>query len=171
VSLTTVRERSLQDLLCSGDLDAVIAPRPPARFHEPQGPIVRLFEDSRVVEAEAYRATGVFPIMHVVALRRDVFEAHPWIGPNLLRAFEEAKRRSFARLSDVSASLLPVPWSFDVLAQARELLGDDPWPYGLEANRTTLSAFPGFAFEQGVCARRLEPEDLFPPSVRRAHRV
>lgn len=123
------------------------------------------------MEAEAYRATGVFPIMHVVALRRDVFEAHPWIGPNLLRAFEEAKRRSFARLSDVSASLLPVPWSFDVLAQARDLLGDDPWPYGLEANRTTLSAFLAFAFEQGVCARRLEPEDLFPPTVQRAHRV
>ena len=89
--------------------------------------------------------------------------------PNLLRAFEEAKGRSFARLSDVSASLLPVPWSFDVLA--RDLLGDDPWPYGLEANRTTLSAFLAFAFEQGVCARGLEPEDLFPPAVRRGHRV
>ena len=103
--------------------------------------------------------------------RRDVYDAHPWIAPNLVAAFEEAKRRSFRRLADVSASWLPIPWSFDYLPQAQALLGDDPWPYGVAPNRATLSAFLTLAFEQGVCARRLEPEELFPPSVQRTYRM
>src|SRR5947209_1863778 len=80
-------------------------------------------------------------------------------------------RRSFQRLADVSASWLPIPWSFDYLPEARSLMGEDPWPYGVAPNRATLSAFLGFAFEQGVCARGLEPEDLFPPSVQRTYRL
>jgi 4,5-dihydroxyphthalate decarboxylase len=171
ISLTTVPDRTLVDMLTAGDLEAIIAPRPPAVFRDPASRIVRLFPDFRTVEAESFRATGVFPIMHLVAVKRDVYEAHPWIAPNLVAAFEGAKRRSYERLADVSASLLPIPWSFDCLPQAQALLGDDPWPYGVAANRVTLSAFLTFAFEQGVCARRLEPEDLFPASVQRAHRV
>jgi 4,5-dihydroxyphthalate decarboxylase len=171
ISMTPVPDRTLQDMLLAGELDAIIAPRPPARFWDPESGIVRLFRDFKTVEADAFRATGIFPIMHVVAIRRDVFDANPWIAPNLLAAFDAAMRRSFERLADVSASMLPIPWSFDCLPQARALLGDDPWPYGVAPNRTTLSAFLTFAFEQGVCARRLEPEDLFPPSVQRAHRL
>lgn len=171
ISMTTIADRTLQDMLLAGDIDAIIAPRPPARFHDRGSRIVRLFRDFRAVEADAFRATGVFPIMHVVAIRREVFDAHPWIAPNLVAAFEVAKRRSFERLADVSASLLPLPWSFDSLSQAQALLGEDPWPYGVAANRATLSAFLGFAFEQGVCARRLEPEDLFPASVQRTYRL
>ena len=158
-------------MLLGDDLEAIIAPRPPNRFGDPGSPIVRLFRDFRAVEADSFRATGVFPIMHVVAVKRDVYDAHPWIGPNLMAAFEEAKRRSFQRLADVSASWLPIPWSFDYLPEARSLMGEDPWPYGVAPNRATLSAFLGFAFEQGVCARGLEPEDLFPPSVQRTYRL
>jgi len=171
ISLTTVPDRTLVDMLLADDLEAIIAPRPPARFSDPGSPIVRLFRDFRTVEADSFRATGVFPIMHVVAVKREVYDAHPWIGPNLMAAFEEAKRRSFQRLADVSASWLPIPWSFDCLPEARSLLGEDPWPYGVAPNRATLSAFLGFAFEQGVCARELEPEDLFPPSVQRTYRL
>jgi 4,5-dihydroxyphthalate decarboxylase len=171
ISLTLVPDRTLVDMLLARDLDAIIAPRPPARFRDPSSRIVRLFPDFRAVEAASFRATGIFPIMHVVAIKRDVYDAHPWIAPNLVAAFEQAKRRSFDRLADVSASLLPIPWSFDTLPQAQALLGDDPWPYGVAANRVTLSAFLTFAFEQGVCARKLEPEELFPASVQRAHRV
>jgi len=171
LSLTTVPDRTLVDMLTAGDLEAIIVPRPPSRFEDPASRIVRLVRDFRAVEADSFRATGVFPIMHLVAIRRDVYDAHPWIAPNLVAAFEEAKRRSFRRLADVSASWLPIPWSFDYLPQAQALLGDDPWPYGVAPNRATLSAFLTFAFEQGVCARRLEPEELFPPSVQRTYRM
>src|SRR5205807_769966 len=141
ISLTSVPDRTLVDMLEAGDLEAIIVPRPPARFHDPESPIVRLFRDYRAVEADSFEATGVFPIMHVVAIKSDVYDAHPWIGPNLMTAFEEAKRRSFRRLSDVSASWLPIPWGFDCLPRAQALLGDDPWPYGVAPNRRTLSAF------------------------------
>jgi 4,5-dihydroxyphthalate decarboxylase len=171
ISLTTVPDRTLVDMLQAGDLEAIIVPRPPARFGDPASRIVRLFRDYQAVEGDSFRATGVFPIMHVVAIKRSVFDAHPWIGPNLVAAFEEAKHRSFARLTDVSASWLPIPWSFDCLPRAQALIGDDPWPYGVAPNRQTLSAFLSFAFEQGVCARTLEPEDLFPPSVQRTYRM
>jgi 4,5-dihydroxyphthalate decarboxylase len=171
ISLTTRPDRTLVDMLLAGELEAIIVPRPPASFRDPASRIVRLFPDFRTVEADSYRNTGVFPIMHVVAIKRDVYEAHPWIGPNLMSAFEEAKRRSYERLADVSASWLPIPWSFDCLPQAQALLGEDPWPYGVAPNRGTLSAFLTFAFEQGVCTRKLEPEDLFPPSVQRTYRM
>ena len=151
VSITPVADRTLEDMLVAGELDAIVA--------------------HRAVEADYYRRTGVFPIMHLVALRAEVHEAHPWIAGNLMRAFERAKRRSLERLGDVSASRLPLPWSWDALPAARELLGDDPWPYGLEPNRRTLDTFLGYAHEQGVCARRLEPEDLFPESLRRDFRI
>ena len=171
ISLTTRPDRTLVDMLLAGELEAIVVPRPPARFRDPSSRIVRLFRDFRSVEAESFHATGVFPIMHVVAIKRDVYEAHPWIGPNLVAAFEEAKRRSFQRLADVSASWLPIPWSFDCLPQAQAVLGEDPWPYGVGPNRNTLSAFLTYAFEQGVCARQLEPEELFPPSVQRTYRM
>jgi 4,5-dihydroxyphthalate decarboxylase len=171
ISLTSVPDRALVDMLLAGDLDAIIAPRPPARFREPGSRIVRLCRDFKAVEADSFRATGVFPIMHVVAIKRDVYDANPWIAPNLVAAFEAAKRRSFERLADVSASWLPIPWSFDCLPHAQALLGEDPWPYGVAPNRATLSAFLTFAFEQGVCARELEPEELFPSSVQRTYRM
>jgi 4,5-dihydroxyphthalate decarboxylase len=94
-----------------------------------------------------------------------VHERHPWVAANLMRAFEEAKRRSLERFDDVSASRFPLPWTWDELPRARELLGDDPWPYGLEPNRPTLETFLGFAHEQGANARLLQPEELFPESV------
>ena len=171
VSITPVADRTLEDMLVAGELDAIVAPRAPRGMANPERGIVRLIADHRAVEADYYRRTGVFPIMHLVVLRAEVHEAHPWIAGNLMRAFERAKRRSLERLGDVSASRLPLPWSWDALPAARELLGDDPWPYGLEPNRRTLDTFLGYAHEQGVCARRLEPEDLFPESLRRDFRI
>jgi 4,5-dihydroxyphthalate decarboxylase len=165
VSLTPVADRSLEDMLLAGDLDAIVAPRAPTGLADPDRDVVRLIADHRTVEAEYFRRTGVFPIMHVVAIKADVHERHPWVGANLMRAFEEAKRRSLERFDDVSASRFPLPWTWDQLPRARELLGDDPWPYGLEPNRPTLDTFLGYAHEQGANARRLKPEELFPKSV------
>src|SRR5262249_29981002 len=131
----------------------------------------RLFENFAEVEAAHYRATGIFPIMHVVALRRDVFDANPWVAANLLQAFEEAKRRSLARAVEATVPHFPYPWAPAHGREARELLGDDFWPYGLEPNRTTLEAFLDFALEQGVCRRRVSCEELFPAEVQTSFRV
>jgi 4,5-dihydroxyphthalate decarboxylase len=161
--------RSLNDLLLAGEIEAMLSARPPAAFAD--GRIVRLVPEYRGAEEAYYRKTGVFPIMHVVAMRREVLDAYPWAAMNLLKAFEEAKRRSLARLSDITASHAPLAWMGDYVAHMRALFGDDPFPYGIEPNRRTLDAFLQFAHEQGVCHRRLAPEDLFPAQVQAAYRV
>ncbi|MCC6608105.1 MAG: 4,5-dihydroxyphthalate decarboxylase [Burkholderiales bacterium] len=161
--------RSLNDLLLGGEIDAMLSARPPAALAD--GRIVRLVPEYRGAEEAYYRKTGVFPIMHVVALRREVLDAYPWAAMNLFKAFEEAKRRSVARLSDITASHAPLAWMDDYVARMRALFGDDPFPYGIAPNRRTLDAFLQFAHEQGVCHRRLAPEELFPPQVQAGYRV
>ena len=90
---------------------------------------------------------------------------------NLLKAFEQAKARSLERIGDLTASRIPVPWSASIVNEYAKNFGDDPFPYGLEANRKTLEAFCRFAHEQGVTAKRLTPDDLFPKEVRASVRV
>ena len=109
--------------------------------------------------------------MHVLALRGPVFERHPWVAMNLYKAFDEARRRSIARLSDITASRAPMPWLFDTASRLQALFGGDFYPYGLEPNRRTLEAFLQYAWEQGVCHRRLAPEELFPEQVLSTARV
>jgi len=107
----------------------------------------------------------VFPIMHVLTLRADFHDRHAWVAMNLVTAFEAAKRRSLDRMLDFGAPRIPVPWAAANNERGRSLVADDPWPYGIEPNRTTLNAFLDWAVEQGVCARRLEVEDLFVSQV------
>lgn len=171
VSVRAEPERTLNDMLLAGELDAAIAAHPPAGFEPGGGAIVRLFGDHRAVEEASYRATGVFPIMHVVVLRSDVHAARPWLAMNLLTALAEAKRRSLERALDANAPRFPVPFAPAHAERAREIFGEDPWPYGLEANRTTLEWFLERAVEQGVCARRLRPEELFAEEVLERFRV
>jgi 4,5-dihydroxyphthalate decarboxylase len=160
VGCTAVPDRSLNDLLLAGDLDAVISAHPPAEFKARTGRMVRLIEDAGV-EQDYWRRTGVFPIMHVIAIRRDRYEAHRWIAMNLYTAFTEAKRRSVERLCDPNASMFPLPQGHFAADWARAQFGEDLWPYGLEPNRPTLETFLGYAAEQGVTARRLTPDELF----------
>lgn len=171
LALTVVKDRSLSQLLLDGDVDAVLSARPPAPFVAGDGRMRRLIADWRGAEEDYLRRTGIFPIMHVVAMRRDVHERHPWLAMNLYKAFDDAKRRSVERLSDITASFAPLPWTPSHLDAARSLLGADPWPYGVEPNRTTLDAFLRYAFEQGVCHRLLSVEELFPPEVATRYKV
>ncbi|MGD1057809.1 MAG: 4,5-dihydroxyphthalate decarboxylase [Solirubrobacteraceae bacterium] len=158
-------DRSLNDLLLAGEIAALICPHPPDELERRSGRVVRLFSDYRTVEEGYFRETGIFPPMHVIALRSDAVERHPWIAMNLFEAFTEAKRRGVARAIDPNTPRYPVPWSFANAHRAEELMGEDLWPYGIEPNRTALRAFLGMAYEQGVCARLLEPEELFAPQV------
>lgn len=166
-----VTDRSLTAMLLSGDLDAILSARPPAPPAGRSDEIARLFEPSEPIERAHFTATGIFPIMHLIVMRREVFERHRWIASNLLKAFTQAKENSLERLADITCSHFPLPWINARAAEARALFGSDPWPYGVEPNRVTLDAFLRFAHEQGVCHRRLVPDDLFPPEVSAAVRV
>jgi len=157
VTITSLPGRTLVEMLEKGDLDAVISAR--------EVPGARLFQDYRSAEADYWKRTRIFPIMHVLALRRDVYERDRWIAMNLFKAFEEAKQRSLARVSEFGLSHLPVPWVPDHVRQWRALAGEDFWPYGIEPNRPTLEAFLQYGFEQGVATRRLKVEELFAPET------
>jgi 4,5-dihydroxyphthalate decarboxylase len=171
VRYTPRPDSSLDRLLLAGEVDAVMSAHAPPSFEAGDPRVVRLIPDYRPAEEAYYRKTGIYPIMHVIALRRAVLDRFPWVATNLLEAFEAAKRRSLARAQEITASRFPVPWIAAIADHACELFGGDPMPYGIDANRTTLAAFLRFAHEQGVCHRLLEPEDLFPPEVRTSVRV
>jgi 4,5-dihydroxyphthalate decarboxylase len=171
LQLTVVSDRSLSQMLIDGALDAVLSARPPAPMLAGDGRIRRLFADPRPVEQAYYRKTGIFPIMHVVAMRRELYERHPWLAMNLYKAFDEAKRRALERAADITASFHPMPWTSELVKAAQALFGSDIWPYGIDANRVTLDAFLRYAFEQGVCHRPLTPEELFPPEVASRYKV
>jgi 4,5-dihydroxyphthalate decarboxylase len=165
------RDTSLSAMLLSGEIDAAISARVPDAFHSGGGKVVRLYPDYRADEMSYYARTGIYPIMHVIALRRAVFERYPWAAMNLLKAFEQAKARSLERIGDLTASRIPVPWSASIVSEYAKNFGDDPFPYGLDANRKTLEAFCRFAHAQGVTAKQLTPDDLFPQEVRASVRV
>jgi len=164
-------DTSLGAMLMSGEIDAAISAHPPDAVASSGGKIVRLYPDYRREEMAYHVATGIYPIMHVIAMRRALFERHPWVAMNLLKAFDEAKARSVERINDLTASRIPVPWSAAITEEFGKNFGDDAFPYGLEANRKTLDAFCRFAHDQGVTAKRLTPDDLFPKEVRASVRV
>jgi 4,5-dihydroxyphthalate decarboxylase len=165
------RDASITSLLSSGEADAALSARVPNAFMTGGGKIVRLFPDYRADEARYFEATGIFPIMHVIAIRRAVFERYPWVAVNLLKAFEEAKQRSLERMRDLTASRIPMPWSSTIAEECSRSFGDDPFPYGVEGSRKTLDAFCRFAYDQGISAKKLTPEDLFPKEVRASVKV
>ena len=150
-------DHTLGEMLANGELDAVISARQVAG--------ARLFADYRTVEADYWKKRRIFPIMHVLALRRNVYERDRWIAMNLYKAFEAAKNRSMARVAELGLSHVPLPWMPDHVAQWRALAGDDFWPYGIEPNRPTLEAFVQYGYEQGVARRRLKVEELFAPET------
>jgi 4,5-dihydroxyphthalate decarboxylase len=156
--LTPVPDKSLSQMLASGELDAVISARAPTGGK-------RLFEDYQGLELAYWKKTRIFPIMHVVVLRRETYERNRWIAMNLVQAFDAAKRRSLARTVELGVSHMPLPWVADHATRWREMAGEDFWPYGVEANRATLAAYLQYAFEQGVALRRFAPEEVFAPET------
>ena len=164
-------DTSLSAMLRNGEVDAVISARAPDAFAAGNGEVVRLFPNYRAEEQRFFNQTDIFPIMHLITLRRAAFEQHPWIAMNLVKAFEEAKRRSLERLRDFTCAHIPLPWAAAIADEIVEAQGEDPYPYGIEASRPTLDAFCRYCHDQGVTARRMTPEDLFPNEVRASAKV
>jgi 4,5-dihydroxyphthalate decarboxylase len=164
-------DKSISGMLAAGEIDAAMSARTPDCFLAGHKDVVRLYPEYRAEEARFFAKSGVFPIMHLIAVRRAAFERHPWIVMNLTKAFEEAKRRSVERVRDLTASRVPLPWCPTLAEEFDATFGPDPFPYGVEANRVTLDAFCRYAHDQGITARKLAPEDLFPAEVRGSYRV
>jgi 4,5-dihydroxyphthalate decarboxylase len=167
VEYTPLTDRTLEQLLLDGDLDAIISSEPPMGFLDGSGRIRRLFADPMPLEQAYWRKTGVYPIMHTVCVRTEVLEANPWIAMNLLTAFEASKTAAIARLRSLRKSSVPLPWAPYYVDQIADLFpAGDYWPYGIEANRRTLETFLRYTYEQGVTHRAVEVEELFPAEVR-----
>ena len=161
VRVKAVTAKSLSDLLLDGSVDCVLSALPPKPVRDGDPRVRRLIKNSRKVEVDYFKETGIFPIMHVIVIKRSVLEAHPWVAANLYSACEEAKNRAVARARKGSHAIYPIPGGADAAKEAQTLFGEDIWPYGIEPNRATLEAFTRFAHQQGVAWRKLKPEDLF----------
>jgi 4,5-dihydroxyphthalate decarboxylase len=151
----------LSRMLADGELDALVTARAPSTFHKEPDRVKRLFPNYVEVEKEYYRRTKIFPPMHTVVIRRDVYAKNPWVAQSLYKAFTEAKARAYALYNQTAALPAMVPWLVAELEETRREMGEDWWPYGLEANRKALETFLRYHHEQGLSMRRFQPEELF----------
>ena len=165
VTITRVADKSLSQLLAAGEIDCAIIARPPTCFLEGHPDVVRLFPNYLQMEEEYYARTKVWPIMHIIAMRRSVVEATPWVARNLYNAFAESKRRSLERIFDPAVSRYPVPWLATYARTMRDRFGDDLFPYGIEENRPTWEQMLLYTYQQGIAHRHAAPEEIFPRGI------
>jgi 4,5-dihydroxyphthalate decarboxylase len=157
--------RTLTGMLVNGEIDALYTPRTPGPYASGDPRVRRLFADPAAVEADYFARTGIFPVMHVVVLRRDVYGARPWVARSLYTAFERARVETARRMEETAASRYMLPWLYAEAERTRRLMGEDFWTYGLEGNEATLSTFLRYSHEQGLASRLLSPSDLFAPET------
>jgi 4,5-dihydroxyphthalate decarboxylase len=152
--------RSLDELLCAGEIDAYLgAQMPPSMGKHPD--LVRLFPDTRATEREYYRRTGIHPIMHLIVIRKPVYEANPWIARPLYRAFVDAKHLAWRDLSFTGASKVMLPWIYDDVEEINDVFAGEPFAYGLGRNRHTLETLVGYLHRHNMIERRPKLEELF----------
>ena len=171
VQYTPTPDKSLSGMLLDGEIDAILTAHPPELFEHGDPRIVRLYPDYQPIEEAYYKETGIWPIMHLYAIRREVFEANPWIAQTLYKAFTRAKDQALERAIEVTACRMPFAWCYDAAEKAKQLFGDDFYPYGIEPNRKTLEAFLLYGYEQGLFHRHIAPEELFPKEVQSEFKV
>ena len=170
LKLTPVADRSLTEMLDKGDLDGVVAATPPRCFHSNPN-VVRFYDNWLDVEMAYAKTKKIRPIMHILVVKKIVLDRAPWAAGNIFHAFDVARKNSMKRCGNLGATPAPIPWFSESVRRAKEAMGEDYWPYGLEANRPTLEAFLLFAYEQGVCHRHMKPEEIFPAQTHHAVKV
>lgn len=162
---------TLSRALESGAIDALYTARAPSTYRNGSGRVMRLFEDYGAVERDYYLRTKIFPIMHTVAIRRELYNRHPWVAQSLYKAFLQAQREVYLALEDTAALKLMLPWLHEHVAETRQLMGGDFWPYGLAPNVPVLSTFLRYHHEQGLSRRQLTPRELFAPETLEAFKI
>lgn len=163
--------QTLSQMLLDGEIDALYTARTPSSFKAGGGKVRRLFPNYGEVERHYFRQTGIFPIMHVIVIRREVYEANRWIAQSLYKAFLEAQRRSYEDLRENVVLKTMLPWLNSNVDEARDLMGEDFWPYGVERTQTTLSTLLRYSREQGLTASAMAPQDLFAPETLEAFKI
>jgi 4,5-dihydroxyphthalate decarboxylase len=150
--------KTISELLAKGEIDGFMAPRPPSVVGKNIG---WLFRDPVAAAKDYYKRTGIFPIMHLIGVRRTLADKHPWLPAAVLKAFEQSKAAAMAHLWDTSATKVTMPFIEERVAETRDLMGDDYWPYGVEPNRKALETFLRHHHSQGLSSRLLKVEELF----------
>ena len=164
-------QQTLSRMIAEGQLDAMHTARAPSTFRSQPDKVKRLFENFVEVEKAYYRKTKIFPIMHTVVIRRDLYRQCRWIAQSLHKAFVQAQRKTYEHLATSMALATMLPWQSAHVEEARALLGEDWWPYGVEPNRHVLDTFLRYHHEQGLSKRRLKVEELFAPETLTSFRV
>jgi len=156
--------KSISALLAEGAIDGFIAPRPPS-LPKNTPHVGWLFADPIAASTDYFKRTGIFPIMHIVGVRRELADMHPWLPGAVLKAFEQAKSVALAQLSDTSATKVTLPFVEERLREARALMGEDFWSYGVAPNRKTLESFLRQHHREGLSSRLVTPDELFHPGT------
>ena len=156
-------DKTLSQMIESGEIEALYTARAPSTFKNGTGKVRRLFENYQAAEREYFQKTRIFPIMHVVVIRRDVYGQNPWVAQSLCKAFTLAQREAYEDLRETAALKVMLPWLVWHTEETEKVLGRDFWPYGLEANVHNLTTFLRYSYEQGLSKRQLTPKDLFAP--------
>jgi 4,5-dihydroxyphthalate decarboxylase len=165
VSITPIgNERTLSKMLDAGELDAVISARVPS-VYKVNPKIVRLFENFREVEGAYFKKTGIFPIMHMVGIRKTLLETNPWLAVSVFKAFVAAKAIATHEMRNAGVHMVTLPWVYQEVLAAEEQMGKDYWSYGVEPNRAALEAMTRYSYSQGLAQRKLSPEELFHPGT------
>jgi 4,5-dihydroxyphthalate decarboxylase len=157
--------RALGEMLVAGEIDALVCPRPPSVHGDGSGAVTRLFPDPQAAAAESYARTGIFPIMHLIGVRRTLAEAHPWLPGSVYKAFRQARDIAVARLFDNAALAVSLAFMVEEAERMRSLMGGDIWPYGAAENARTIAALLDHHHRQGLSPRRLAVEEVFHPST------
>jgi len=158
-------EKTLSQMLYDGEIDALYTARMPSSYRKGDGKVTRLFENYVDVEREYFKETGLFPIMHTVVVRREIYEANRWVAQSLYKALVESQLRTYEDLNETAALKAMLPWLNSHVEEVRKEMGDDFWPYGLQKNRANLEVFLRYSYEQGLSRKLLTPEDLFAPET------
>jgi 4,5-dihydroxyphthalate decarboxylase len=153
------------ELLVSGKVDAVFSAKEPQAYIDGHPKIARLFSDYRQVERAYFTKTGIFPIMHAVAIRQDVVKKNPWLPEAVFHAYSQAKQQMYMSMKDLGWAMISLPWIGKELEDTQEIMGENFWPYGIEPNRKALDALFQYSYEQGLAKQELTIEELFHPST------
>jgi 4,5-dihydroxyphthalate decarboxylase len=156
---------TISELLDRGEIDGFMAPRPPSAQALSNPAVGWLFDDPTAAAKDYFKRTGIFPIMHVVGVRKTLCDAHPWLPMAVFKAFNQAKGAALEALSDTSATKVTLPFVEEQLKAARETMGQDFWSYGVAANRATLDAFLRHHHAQGLSQKRMQIEEIFHPAT------
>jgi len=163
--------QTLSQMLADGEIDALYAPRIPSTLATRPKDVRRLFENYAEVERAYYLRTRIFPIMHAVVIRRDVYRAYPWVAQSLYKAFVESQRLVYEDFQETAALKTMLPWLVEHIEELKRTIGRDWWPYGFESSKHVIETFLRYHHEQGLSKRRLRPEELFAPETLESFKI